>query len=191
MNTARFLKYVWPFYNITHERVKFKLLVHAPRILPLLLFNIMNGQQCCRVNHNRPLIPLWPQPFEILVHYPRQPPSVPLDKILVYISCKSGYSWKWGIDNFHRPCFFRKVYKFRFLQIFNSWCFSNGNETQSQNLLIARWKPNRFGHSGLYDQNSFVSIYRISALWVWVSSLPWFFRSSHPEVFWKKLFLEI
>ena len=26
MNTARFLKYVWPFYNIMHERVnKFKL----------------------------------------------------------------------------------------------------------------------------------------------------------------------
>ena len=22
MNTARFLKYVWPFYNIMHERVK-------------------------------------------------------------------------------------------------------------------------------------------------------------------------
>ena len=22
MNTARFLKYVWPFYNIVHERVK-------------------------------------------------------------------------------------------------------------------------------------------------------------------------
>ena len=24
MNTARFLKYVWPFYNIMHERVKEK-----------------------------------------------------------------------------------------------------------------------------------------------------------------------
>ena len=22
MNTAKFLKYVWPFYNIMHERVK-------------------------------------------------------------------------------------------------------------------------------------------------------------------------
>ena len=38
VNTARFLKYVWPFYNIMHERVKY-LILNYLKILSLYALN--------------------------------------------------------------------------------------------------------------------------------------------------------
>ena len=46
-----------------------------------------------------------------------------------------------------------------FFQVFNSWYFSYGNDgTQTQNPLIPRKKPNRFGHTNLYGQNGYISL---------------------------------
>ena len=60
-------------------------------------------------------------------------------------------------------CFFGKCLSFRFLHIFNSYCFFYGhNETRIQNSLISRWKPNHFiltGHIDIYDQNSYVFLH--------------------------------
>ena len=51
----------------------------------------------------------------------------------------------------------KKIVNFRFAQIFKSWCFPCGNdETSAQNLLIPKWKPNRFHDKGLYGQNVFL-----------------------------------
>lgn len=96
--------------------------------------------------------------------------SIP-DKILVDIFCKSGYSCTWGINitlSFaplsFAPCFFRKVCnKFRFIQ--NNLTVDVFSMIMKELKLRTCWLLDGnltvFGHSGLYGQNSFLSLYGI------------------------------
>ena len=132
----------------------------------LTLFIIINGQPCCRIKLADPLFPSWSQSFEILVHYASNHPQNPQTRWwLADVSCNSGYSFlgrDWCQSLFysiyhHRPLFSEKFVNFKFGQIFNSWYFSYSNdETRAQNPLISR--PYQFHHTGLYCQNSYVSL---------------------------------
>ena len=128
----------------------------------------MNGQLCFRVNLSRPLVRLATPAFEILAHYRTQPPSISLEKMTTGKKILQVLIFLWvGIDvtlwfalittiDFG---FSENSLSFRFVQIFNNWCFSYGNyETQTQKPLISIRKPNCFNHKDLYGQDGYDSL---------------------------------
>lgn len=132
----------------------------------------MNRQQCCEYTLPNALFPLWRQPFEIFLYHPWQSPSVSVSQTRYWsIFCKSGYSCTWGINitlSFaplsFAPCFFRKVCnKFRFIQ--NNLTVDVFSMIMKELKLRTCWLLDGnltvFGHSGLYGQNSFLSLYGI------------------------------
>ena len=110
------------------------------KIYFFILFIVIYGQPCCKVNLSRPFISLvtpvfWNNskiPLAANLNIPKQ----------VWIFCQSGYSynnitiWFSAITNTHLA-FSEKFVNFMFVQIFNSWRFSLGNETRIYNTLIS------------------------------------------------------
>ena len=114
----------------------------------------MNDQSWWRLTLALSFFLLWLQSFEIMAYYPWQlPPSISLDKIMsgryilkvwIFLYLKDWYQSLFCSTYYPRTCFFRKVGAGS-LQIFNKWCFSNGNDkTWIYILVIHRWKINHF-----------------------------------------------
>ena len=81
---------------------------------------------------------------KLLVHYPVQTASISSGKIVIGRCILRRLVSLFGLIPINLA-FTEKLVNFKFVQIFRRCCFSYGsNETQTQNHLIPRRKPNRF-----------------------------------------------
>ena len=116
---------------------------------------------------------LWPQLFEVLVHYHRQPLTISsILQVLIDLCGTDWYHFLVCSIYYHILCFFEKglwiLSLFWFLSLL-SWYFSYGNETRTQSLLIPRQKPNCFCHTDVM-----CSSWNLRLLNSSLFSFPWF-----------------
>ena len=120
---------------------------HFFRSIMAIFFKKFSIQSCCKVKPQH--IPYFFCGsslffFKLLVHYPVQTASISSGKIVIGRCILQRLVSLFGLIPINLA-FTEKLVNFKFVQIFRRCCFSYGsNETQTQNHLIPRRKPNRF-----------------------------------------------